>query len=216
MPARVVKVTSEQFYHVYNRGNNKEPIFFAQENYRFFLKRFAKYFPDVEAEVHSYCLLPNHYHILMRLLRDIDYSTRMQHFSISYSKALNNWTGRVGHVFQGRYKAKLVGSTEYLLHLSRYIHLNPVVAGLVRAPEDWQYSSYCDYLLDSRNSKEVPREIPGIYSRPLVTTEYILSHFASVNDYRSFVESDVGSCVDEIEEDLWKEGDLLESGPANR
>ena len=213
MPARLVNLVSEQFYHVYNRGNNKEPIFFAPENYRFFLKRFATYFPGVEAEVHAYCLLPNHYHLLIRLLRDFDYSTRMQHFSIAYAKSVNKWAGRVGHLFQGRFKAKLVESTEYLLQLSRYMHLNPVVAGLVKAPEEWQYSSdreYMSSMVDSRNLRKTSGESSGIYTRPLVTTEFILSHFGSRNDYRSFVESNAGNRKNEMEEDLWKEGESLQ------
>ncbi|MCX6143996.1 MAG: transposase [Ignavibacteriales bacterium] len=213
MPFRVVKVTPDLFYHVYNRGNNKEPIFFEPANYRFFLKRFVEYFPGNEAEIHAYCLLPNHYHILFRLRRNIDYSIRMQHFSISYAKSLNNWSARVGHVFQGRFKAKLVGSTEYLLHLRRYIHLNPVLARLVRTPEDWQFSSYRDYLegQDSRNLREASGEISGIYTRPSVTTEFILSHFACVDDYRSFLESHAINRMIEMEEELWKEREFLGS-----
>jgi len=205
MPTRTVKFAPNQFYHVYNRGNNKEPILLQPANYRFFLKRLAEYFPGNEAEIHAYCLLPNHYHILIRLQREIGFSIRMQRFGISYAKSINKWTGKVGHLFQGRFKAKHVGSTEYLLHLSRYIHLNPVMARLVKTPEAWQFSSYRDYLVDSRNLQGDPCEIPGIYTRPLVTTEYILSHFAGVNDYRSFVESYGGNRMDEMEEELWKE-----------
>ena len=205
MPSRAVEFAPNQFYHVYNRGNDKEPIFFEPSNYRFFLKRLAECFPRNEAEIHAYCLLPNHYHILIRLQRDIDFSIRMQRFGISYAKSINKRTGRVGHLFQGRFKAKHVGSTEYLLHLSRYIHFNPVAAGLVKVPEDWQYSSYREYLVDSRNLGQGSCQIPGINTRPPVTTEFIHSHFATVDDYRSFVESCAGNRMDEMEEELWKE-----------
>ena len=237
MPQRAIKIEPASFYHVYNRGNNKEPIFFEPANYQFFLNRFSEYFPEDTAEIHAYCLLPNHFHILIRLRREFDYSIRMQHFSISYAKSLNNWAGRVGHVFQGRYKAKQVGSTAYVLHLSRYIHLNPVLARLVRNPEEWEFSSYRDYLVDSRNhqedSREIsgihsrssiltrkikredspnpmagPREISGIYTRPLVTTNFILSHFVGVNDYRSFVDINTGNITGEMGDELWKEGEI--------
>jgi putative transposase len=216
MPARLVKVTPGQFYHIYNRGNDREPIFFGPWNYRFFLKRFLDYFPPDDVEMHAYCLLMNHYHLLIRIQRDLDYSTRMQHFSISYVKSINRSTGRVGHLFQGRFKAKHVGSTEYLLHLSRYIHCNPVAAGLVKAPEDWQYSSYREYLVDSQNLPQGPHEMLGICARPVVTTDFILSHFAGVNDYRSFVESAFDGCLDKFEEDLRNDGEALESWPASR
>ena len=110
LPPRQVKLAPDRFYHLYNRGNNKEPIFLEQANYRFFLEKFVQYFPADDAEIHAYCLLPNHFHMLIRLKRPLEYSLRMQHFSISYAKSLNSWSGRVGHVFQGRFKAKLVGS----------------------------------------------------------------------------------------------------------
>jgi hypothetical protein len=112
----------------------------------------------------------------------------------------------VGHVFQGRFKAKLVESTEYLLHLGRYIHLNPVLARLVRSPEEWEFSSYRDYLEDSRNLREDSREISGIYRRPFVTKGFVLSHFADVNDYRSFVELCAAKQMEEMKGELWKEG----------
>ena len=79
------------------------------------------------------------------------------------------------------------------------------MARLVKTPEAWQFSSYRDYLADSRNLHESSREISGICTRPGITTEFVLSHFAGVNDYRSFVESYVGNRMDEMEEELWKE-----------
>jgi putative transposase len=178
-------------------------LLFERANYRFFLEKFWEYFPPSDSEVHAYCLLPNHYHLLIQLTRDFDFSIRMRYFTISYAKSLNSWGGRAGHVFQGRFKAKLVGSTEYLLHLSRYIHSNPVSARLVRVPQEWEFSSYRDYLEDSRNLSQNSREIPGIYTRPKVTTEYILSHFAGVENYQSFVESNDHLALDALEGDLW-------------
>lgn len=226
MPRRVAEFLPDHFYHLYNRGNNRESIFFEPENYSFFLQRFVKYFPSDQAEIHSYCLMPNHFHLLIRLLSEFDYSDRMQHFGIYFSKSINARYGRVGHLFQGRFKAKHVDSTGYLLHLTRYIHLNPRFARLVERSEDWEFSNYRDYLFGGRIPEftpakrretsgivqdEIPEitearqsEISGISRRPAVTTEPILSHFGGVEDYREFVESFAEEGMRQIEDELWK------------
>ncbi|HLF20109.1 MAG TPA: transposase [Bacteroidota bacterium] len=130
------------FYHVYNRGNNKEPIFLEKKNYDFFLKRMKFYFDSDKIHATIYCLMPNHYHLVIRPQHGIDLSNIMRAFTTSYVKSYNKWNNRVGHLFQGDSQAKLVESEEYLIHLCRYIHLNPVTAGLVAHPEDWVYSDY--------------------------------------------------------------------------
>jgi REP element-mobilizing transposase RayT len=207
MPYRETPFLPEQFYHLYNRGNNKEAIFFEAENYRFFLQRPIKYFPPDKAQIHAYCLMPNHFHLLIRLLSGLDYSSAMQHFGISFAKSINTRYARVGHLFQGRFKAKHVDSTEYLLHLTRYIHLNPRFAGLVERAEHWEFSSYRDYVCPG----EIPeitrpkrREISGIYRRPPVATEFVLSHFDGIEDYRQFVESFAEEQMKQTEDQLWK------------
>ena len=128
MPYRKENFDVDEFYHINNRGNNKEPIFFEHENHDFFLRTFFKYFPLDVAEIYAFYLVPNHYHFLVRLLQDTDISTRMKYFGISYAKAINNRYERTGHLFGGRFKIKHVNANEYLLHLSRYIHLIPLFA----------------------------------------------------------------------------------------
>lgn len=207
MPYRNVSIIADHFYHIYNRGNNRQPIFLERENYRFFLRKFTKYFPSDRVEIHAFCLMPNHYHMLVRLLSDFDYSKQMQSFSISYAKSVNLWNKRTGHLFQGRFQVRLVESTEYLLHLSRYIHLNPRFARLVKQAEDWEFSSYQDYLFGGKIpeiTEARQSEISGISRRPAVTTELILSHFGGVEDYREFVESFADERMKQIEDELWK------------
>jgi putative transposase len=130
-----------EYYHLYNPGNNYQNVFFEPDNYRFFLRRLHRYLQPEAVEVVSYCLMPNHYHLLVHLVTD-DLSSLMQPFLLSYTKAINKRYGRVGLLFQGRFQAVRVDRDEYLVHLSRYIHLNPVAAKLVEQPEDWEFSGY--------------------------------------------------------------------------
>jgi len=159
MPRRQVPLIAGQFYHVFNRGNNRGDIFFERDNYLFFLRRFQEYVvgaPDFRslqdfgsltphAQVIAYVLMPNHYHVLLKALDD-NLSAAMQKFSISYTKAINERFDRVGSLFQGAFEAKLVDNENYLRHLSRYIHLNPVRARLCGLPEQWEFSSYLEYI----------------------------------------------------------------------
>jgi len=103
----------------------------------------------------------------------------MQPFTLSYTKAINKRYARVGSLFQGRFKAILVDKNEYLLHLSRYIHLNPVTARLVKRAEDWEFSSYPEYL--GLRDGTLPR--PGV----------VLSQFPSPDAYHQFVEAYIES-----------------------
>jgi putative transposase len=173
MPYRSVVFRAGEYYHLYNRGNNLQPIFFERENYMFFLHRLREYLAADAIEIVTYCLMPNHYHLLVHLLTD-DLSGMMQPFSLSYTKAINKRYARVGSLFQGRFKAVHVDRNEYLLHLSRYIHLNPVAATLVQRPEDWAFSSYLEFI-GSRH---------GTLPQP----DIVLSQFRSQNAYRAFVE----------------------------
>ena len=136
MPRREQPLASGNYYHVYNRGLAKEPIFFEPENFDFFIRRLRDILtPDVVTMV-SYCLMPNHYHTLVQLHTDA-FSTFMQRLHMSFANAMNKRYQRVGPLFQGRFQARHVEKDSYLLHLSRYIHLNPVHAGLVTKAEEW-------------------------------------------------------------------------------
>ena len=99
----------------------------------------------------------------------------MQPFTVSYTKAVNRQQDRVGSVFQGVFKAKLVDKNEYLLHLSRYIHRNPVLAGIADNPANWTFSSYQDYV--------------GLRNGTLSKPDIVLSQFPSQPAYAKFVQS---------------------------
>ena len=174
MPRRQVIFRTGNYYHVYNRGNNRQLIFFERDNYIYFLRQLRKHIIVNSVDIIAYCLMPNHYHLLVYLKTD-HFSNLMQVFSLSYAKAINKRYQRVGSLFQGRFQAIHVEREEYLLNLTRYIHLNPVQASLVKKAEDWEFSSYQEYIDLRRGS------LPQI--------DAVRSQFHSVEDYRYFLEN---------------------------
>ncbi len=171
---RKVPIRAGGIYHLYNRGVNKDPIFFKNKNWDYFLFKFFEYCSPKKANIFAYCLMPNHYHFLVKV-NCTDFSTTvMMPFLITYAKAINLQEKRVGPLFQGSYQVKPVNSDEELVYVSRYIHLNPVKAGLVNHPKDWKYSSYMAYLGDKENA--------------LVETDAIFGLFSDKARYFEFVE----------------------------
>jgi putative transposase len=185
---RTIPLVPKNYYHIYNRGVNKERIFFRPQHWDFFLYRLAHYCTQKETELIAYCLMPNHYHLLV-YIKTHDFGRNVMHpLGVSYTKAVNQQLGRSGHLFQGSFQAQLVDKDAYLLHLSRYIHLNPVIAGLVESPQDWEYSSYREYISEHR----------GNFLRP----EIILNQFPSSAAYEDFVCESIHTDL-QIPETLW-------------
>lgn len=97
-------------------------------------------------EIFCYCLMPNHYHLILKELVENGISKFMQKLNTGYTKYFNKKYSRSGHLFEGKYKHKEIDADFYLTYLTGYIHLNPVIAGLIKFPEQYKYSSYLDYL----------------------------------------------------------------------
>lgn len=144
MPHGVSELESRPMFHVYNRGVARARIFPRTGFYTFFLLRLRRYFQQPGAALLAYCLMPNHFHLVLEVEQG-DLPKGMHGLQMSYAKAVNQELGRVGPLFQGTYHARAVDTDEQLLHLTRYLHLNPVRAGLVKQPDQWPYSSYRAY-----------------------------------------------------------------------
>ena len=130
MPGRYVKFVKGNFYHVYNRGANKQKIFLEADNYLYLLKLLKKNTEKYYLAVIAYCLMPNHYHFLLRVDGDKDLSLCISSTFNSYVQAINKRYDRVGFLFSERFKAIHVSGDPYLIHLCRYIHRNPLRAKL--------------------------------------------------------------------------------------
>lgn len=155
MPRRNLVFVPGDCYHIYNRGCGHQPIFFECENYLFFLRELKQRCRTFRVDVLAWCLMPNHYHLLVSPQSN-QFPEMMQSFSTCYTKAINERQLRTGTLFEGRFQALKVDTTEYVVHLSRYIHLNPVEARFVRKPEEYVYSSYRDYLGLRNGTRTIP------------------------------------------------------------
>lgn len=180
------------YYHIYNRGNNRENLFYEQRNYLFFLSRYKKYL-NAYVDTYAYCLLPNHFHILIKVkeleeilateifakahptidLRhtDIDtcnqlvstaISSQMRNLMNSYAKAINKQQGRVGSLFQKNFRRKPVDNDAYLKTLIFYIHNNPVHHQIHTTIKDYPHSSY-PAILSDKNTDLCREEVIRIF-----------------------------------------------------
>jgi len=135
-------------YHVIVRGNQRRNTFRSDDDYTAYLDRLDHYRAKFDVRIYAYCLMPNHVHLLLESGSD-PLGKFMQGLQQSYTQYFNRRYRKVGHLFQGRYKAIICDRDKYLLALLRYIHLNPVRAGLVEQPEDYVYSGHRSYLSDT-------------------------------------------------------------------
>lgn len=132
-------------HHVMLRGNGGQAIFSDDADRRRFCALLAEGVERFGHRIHAYCLMENHAHLAIRV-GDAPLSRIVQNLAFRYTRAYNRRAGRVGHLFQGRFRSLLVDRDAYLLELVRYIHLNPVRAGLVSEPASWAWSGHRAYL----------------------------------------------------------------------
>jgi len=129
------------FYHITARGNEKKDLYRDECDRRRFLKILESVVDKYKWNIYAYCLMNNHYHLLIETpLKNLSFG--MRQLNGIYGQYFNRRHTRVGHLFQGRFKSLLIEKESYLLEVSRYIILNPVRAGLIDEPVDWKWSSY--------------------------------------------------------------------------
>lgn len=204
MPYRTISLVNEEIYHVFNRSVAKQPIFLTSQNYKRAVAvidfyryqnltlRFSHYdrLPQEQrkdfrenlakngqliTEILTFCLMPNHFHFLLRQLKDNGISVFMRNFQNSYSRYFNTKQERSGALFQSMFKAVRIESDEQLIHVSRYIHLNPVSSMLIKIDSlrDYHWSSFGEFM--------------GSVNSNLTDTKVILGYFKSRQAYEKFV-----------------------------
>lgn len=214
MPSRIFPFANGYFYHVYNRGSEKRLIFGSRRDYQRFIKilnyyqylgpkpkfshfsQFQSFKPDSSrriVDIISYCLMPNHFHLLLKQLVDGGITEFVSKVSNSYTKYYNTKYNRVGPLFQGEFKSVLVEKDEQLTHLSRYIHLNPKVSLLVKDLESYEWSSYKEYL-GQNNGFCVKENILGFFKNSQAYKQFVLDQI----DYGERLEQIKHQVLEEI------------------
>lgn len=210
MPTRNVPLVNNEFYHILNRGVAQIPIFIDKRDYSRFLKASVYYqfqgpkpkfsFFDPEnnnlnlstkiVEIICYCLMPNHFHFLIKQKLEGGITEFISKLSNSYTKYFNKKNGRSGPLLQGEFKAIHVDTDEQLFHLSRYIHLNPLVSFVTKSLDNYQWSSYQEYL--------------GTGKDDICVKEPILNQFKSSQEYQQFIndQEDYGKQLEIIKHQL--------------
>ena len=216
MAYRKIILGTNEIYHIYNRGVEKRPIFLIRKDYLRFMAlidyyRFANcpvkfsHFRQLSAEernnilarlnkeskklvdIMTFCLMPNHVHFLLKQLLDNGISKFMAKTTSGFSHYFNIRHERVGHLFQGNFGAVRIENDEQFVHVSRYIHLNPVSSFLIKIEniDNYEYSSFPDYI----NQKI-----------GFCNTKEVLSYFKSIDDYKKFVydQADYAKQLDNI------------------
>jgi putative transposase len=160
MPRCARKKGEYEIYHVIQRGNEKKPIFYDDKDRKRYLEILQKNQAKYDFKIYAYCLMDNHVHLLMAS-NGSDISQVMKSINVSYVMYINRTYVRCGHLFQDRFRSEIIADDAYALQVSKYIHLNPVKAGLVANPEKYQWSSYVEYM-------EKPQVIDRLVDRSFV------------------------------------------------
>jgi REP element-mobilizing transposase RayT len=175
-------------FHVMGRGNRRTAVFKTDEDYRLFLKLLETIKERYPFDLHAFCLMTNHFHLEITTGEDPIWKI-MQPLMNHYARNFNQRYDYTGHLFESRYTSCLIEDERYFLEVSRYIHLNPVKAQMVREPRAYSYSSYKNYVSDEKNDFS-----------SLLETERVLGAFHR-NDreqYRMFVEGKISHAEQEL------------------
>jgi REP element-mobilizing transposase RayT len=181
------------FYHVINRGNAGEKIFKSKRDKEKFLEYLEKAVERFSIIIHTYCLMDNHYHLLMETSQP-NLSVAAQWINVSYAVYFNRKRQRSGHLFQGRFRAILIDADEYLKQLSRYIHLNPVRAKIAETPADYPWSSHRAFI----GEEKAPHWLE---------IKWLLSQFGrrekeAISSYRGFVDEVEAAALENPHKDV--------------
>ena len=145
MPQIFRILPEEGVLHILTRGNNRQKVFEDNHDYKTYLKFIKIYKQENKISIYHYCVMPNHVHLIVAITQDSELSKFMKQLNLAYLHHHKKRYGYLGHLWQGRYKSLIISEDEYLITCGRYIELNPVKAGIVKDPKEYEYSSYNAY-----------------------------------------------------------------------
>lgn len=146
MPRRRRELVDEGIYHVFNRGNDRRQLFSEPEDYQCFLNHLGLGISKHSVELYHYCLMPNHFHLLLKIQGANDLPVLMHRVQLAYVRYFKKTRAFVGHVFQDRFRSPRISQESYYLQCGRYIERNPVKAEMVKEAPDYPYSSAAFYV----------------------------------------------------------------------
>jgi putative transposase len=221
MPRPLRTHAPDSIYHVDSRGVEKRPIFMDDADRRMFLALLKKALGAHGAALVAYCLMTNHYHLAIAI-RETPLGVVMHDLLTEYALYFNRRYARVGHLFQGRYHAKLVSNDGYLAQVVAYIHLNPVKAGIVSHPGDWAWSSHRELvsgmpvLIDLARVEELtgftPEEFRELYLEKLAQPSEPVEEIAAIEHMIQRTAQKFGLRVEELKSNV--RGDALSKARA--
>jgi REP element-mobilizing transposase RayT len=171
-----------EYYHIYNEGCDHRIIFMDEADYAFFMGRMFHYAEQFKVKLVAWCLMPNHYHFLAHQTDATTAGKIAQYTCNSYSKYFNRRHRRRGTLFASSYKVKHAHSKSYFIHLFRYIHANPALAGLVDRPEEWPWSNFSDFMHKRSWSRLDPRFL-SVVKNPQEYAAFVEQHILRARDY---------------------------------
>jgi len=204
--SRLYRLQGENcLYHITSRGDNKKKIFISEYDYKKFLEYVQKAKDKFRFYLYAYALMSNHYHLQIET-PEPNLSSIMHYINGSYTTYYNTKRGKCGHLFQGRYKSILVDKDSYFLELTRYIHLNPVRAKMVKSPEKYKWSSYRGYM-DKKGDGHIDKEQISLYLSmgPQQYRQFVLEGIGKEDSlfnkvYAGFILGRKGFIKDKLEE----------------
>jgi len=152
MPRQRRFLPPDNYYHIMNRGNNGQPIFTRDSDYRYYLEKLSDLKSEHPFELIHYCLMGTHTHMLVKISKQTDFSIFSKRLNLSYANYYKRNYGLTGHFWQGRFKSQIISGDSYFMQCGKYIELNPARASVVEKPEDYEFSSYRHYALGENNA----------------------------------------------------------------
>lgn len=209
MPRYARQTSGSKVYHIMLRGIDRMSIFLDYEDMKRFIETIDKMKKNGEYELYAYCLMGNHVHLLIKEGRD-SIQRCMKRIGVSYAYYYNRKYDRVGHLFQDRFRSENIEDNNYLLAAARYIHRNPVKAGMVNRAEDYPWSSYREYINSGRYQTRINIELVlGLFSDNKQKAIDCLKIFTEETTQEEFI--DIGNKVENPQKPVGKTKDTAET-----